>query len=125
LKGDVQVWGQSTASTRRQELRILQKRSRTPLGPGAIDLEEDRKNLVEMADDVEWLDTEEETENSTTVLRSALAMFGAGEEEVTEDLAPLAVVFDDVQDQMFITTQMYEEAKRNTPTSSTGTGARS
>jgi ribonucleoside-diphosphate reductase beta chain len=77
--------------------------------PHEIDLEEDRKNLVAMADDVDW--TEEEIENSTNVLRSALAMFGAGEESVTEDLAPLAVALEDIEDQMFITTQMYEEAK--------------
>jgi ribonucleoside-diphosphate reductase beta chain len=44
-------------------------------------------------------------------LRAALALFGAGEEAVTEDLAPLATVLDDVPDQLFVTTQLYEEAK--------------
>ncbi|WP_435195180.1 ribonucleotide-diphosphate reductase subunit beta [Natronomonas sp. EA1] len=44
-------------------------------------------------------------------LRAALAKFGAGEESVTTDLAPLAVVLDDVEDQLFLTTQLYEEAK--------------
>ncbi len=44
-------------------------------------------------------------------LRETLALFGAGEEAVTEDLAPLAVVLDDVADQLFLTTQLYEEAK--------------
>ncbi|MDJ1431900.1 ribonucleotide-diphosphate reductase subunit beta [Halostagnicola sp. A-GB9-2] len=43
--------------------------------------------------------------------KESLALFGAGEESVTEDLAPLAVVLDDIGDQMFITTQLYEESK--------------
>jgi ribonucleoside-diphosphate reductase beta chain len=77
--------------------------------PYGIDLSEDRENFVAMADDIDW--TEEEIRNSTNILRSALAMFGAGEESVTEDLAPLATALDTVEDQMFITTQMYEEAK--------------
>jgi ribonucleoside-diphosphate reductase beta chain len=41
----------------------------------------------------------------------SLAKFGAGEQAVTEDLSPLAVVLDDIEDQMFVTTQLYEEAK--------------
>ena len=40
-----------------------------------------------------------------------LALFGAGEEAVTEDLAPLSVALDDIDDQMFIASQLYEEAK--------------
>jgi ribonucleoside-diphosphate reductase beta chain len=44
-------------------------------------------------------------------LRRTLALFGAGEEAVTEDLPPLAVVLEDVNDQLFLTTQLYEEAK--------------
>jgi len=44
-------------------------------------------------------------------LRMGVARFGAGEQAVTEDLAPLAVALDDVDDQMFLTTQLYEEAK--------------
>ncbi|WP_247001896.1 ribonucleotide-diphosphate reductase subunit beta [Halosolutus gelatinilyticus] len=44
-------------------------------------------------------------------LRETLALFGAGEEAVTEDLSPLAVVLGDVADQQFVTTQLYEEAK--------------
>ncbi|MGB9986027.1 ribonucleoside-diphosphate reductase [Salarchaeum japonicum] len=46
-----------------------------------------------------------------TNLRGSLAAFGAGEESVTEDLAPLAVVLDDIGDELFVTTQLYEEAK--------------
>ncbi|AFZ73351.1 ferritin family protein [Natronobacterium gregoryi] len=44
-------------------------------------------------------------------LRETLALFGAGEEAVTEDLSPLGVVLEDVADQLFVTTQLYEEAK--------------
>jgi hypothetical protein len=44
-------------------------------------------------------------------LRRTLALFRAGEEAVTEDLSPLAVVREDVNDQLFLTTQLYEEAK--------------
>jgi len=44
-------------------------------------------------------------------LRAALGKFGAGEQAVTEDLAPLARVLDPVEDQLFVTTQLYEEAK--------------
>lgn len=44
-------------------------------------------------------------------LRGTLALFGAGEEAVTEDLSPLAVVLEDTADQLFVTTQLYEEAK--------------
>jgi ribonucleoside-diphosphate reductase beta chain len=44
-------------------------------------------------------------------LRTTLALFGAGETAVTEDLSPLAVVLEDVDDQLFVTTQLYEEGK--------------
>ena len=40
-----------------------------------------------------------------------LALFGAGEEAVTEDLAPLMVALEDINDQMFVASQVYEEAK--------------
>lgn len=67
--------------------------------PAAIDLSRDRERLAE-------LDTA-----TFTDLRRTLALFGAGEEAVTEDLAPLAVVTEDIEDQLFVTTQLYEEAK--------------
>lgn len=44
-------------------------------------------------------------------LRRTVAMFGAGEQAVTEELAPLAAVLDDIEGQMFLTTQLYEESK--------------
>jgi len=71
--------------------------------PYDIDLEEDRETLASF----EFEDGEE----GFDYFREGLALFGAGEEEVTEDLAPLAVALDDIEDEMFVTTQMYEEAK--------------
>ena len=69
--------------------------------PHEIDLGEDREALGEL-DDVEF-----------DGLKRALALFGAGEDSVTTDLAPLAVALDDFEDQLFITTQLYEEAKHS------------
>ncbi len=40
-----------------------------------------------------------------------LAKFGAGEQAVTEDLSPLAQVLESIEDQLFVTTQLYEEGK--------------
>ena len=73
--------------------------------PGEIDLTTDRANLADYV---------EETDRGIDVLnglRRGVARFGAGEQAVTEDLAPLAIALDDIDDQMFVTTQMYEEAK--------------
>jgi ribonucleoside-diphosphate reductase beta chain len=67
--------------------------------PHDVDLSGDADALVDVDDAV--------FEN----LRVFLARFGAGEQAVTEDLAPLAVVTDDPADSMFLTTQLYEEAK--------------
>jgi ribonucleoside-diphosphate reductase beta chain len=67
--------------------------------PGEIDLSADRERIGEL--DRATFDD----------LRRTLALFGAGEEAVTEDLAPLAVVLEDVEDQLYVTTQLYEEAK--------------
>lgn len=46
-------------------------------------------------------------------LREGMAMFGAAETEVTEDLAPLAVVEDDIETQYFITSQLYDESRHS------------
>jgi ribonucleoside-diphosphate reductase beta chain len=67
--------------------------------PAAIDLAVDRDRVADL-DPVAF-----------DQLRTLLALFGAGEESVTEDLAPLAVVLEDVNDQLFLTTQLYEEGK--------------
>jgi ribonucleoside-diphosphate reductase beta chain len=67
--------------------------------PATVDLSTDGKRLTGL--DPERFDG----------LRRLLALFGAGETAVTEDLAPLAVVMEDVNDQLFLTTQLYEEAK--------------
>ncbi|MFQ3320650.1 MAG: ribonucleoside-diphosphate reductase beta chain [Natronomonas sp.] len=64
-------------------------------------IETDRKRSIESA-------TSEEEFFETM---QYLALFGAGEEAVTEDLAPLMVALDDINDQMFISSQIYEEAK--------------
>lgn len=67
--------------------------------PAGIDLSDDRERIGEL-DGATFTD-----------LRRTLALFGAGEEAVTEDLAPLSVVMEGIEDQMFVTTQLYEEAK--------------
>lgn len=69
--------------------------------PFDIDLAADRDALIATDYDEEQMDS----------LRMGLARFGAGEQAVTEDLAPLAVALNDIDDQMFLTTQLYEEAK--------------
>ncbi|MEE6210356.1 hypothetical protein U3A55_09325 [Salarchaeum sp. III] len=67
--------------------------------PHDIDLEADADAVADLDD------------ATFTNLRGSLAAFGAGEESVTEDLAPLAVVLDDIGDELFVTTQLYEESK--------------
>jgi ribonucleoside-diphosphate reductase beta chain len=67
--------------------------------PHEVDLTADREAMADL------------DEVSFEGLRRTLALFGAGEDAVTEDLAPLAVALDDFADQLFITTQLYEEAK--------------
>ncbi|WP_255149931.1 ribonucleotide-diphosphate reductase subunit beta [Halorarius halobius] len=67
--------------------------------PAEIDLSGDAAGLVELDDD------------QFDGFRAGIAKFGAGEEAVTEDLAPLAVVLDEPEEEMFLTTQLYEEAK--------------
>ena len=70
--------------------------------PSGIDLSEDVQELVRLHKDEPGV---------AALLKGTLAKFGAGEEAVTEDLAPLAVVLERTEDQMFVTTQMYDEAK--------------
>ncbi|NHN48313.1 ribonucleoside-diphosphate reductase [Halostella sp. JP-L12] len=67
--------------------------------PGEIDLSTDRERVTELS------------ESGLTDLRRTLALFGAGEQSVTEDLAPLAAALDDPNDQAFVASQIYEEAK--------------
>lgn len=73
--------------------------------PFEIDLEVDRENLLAHLFEVE------EPKRHLDGLRLGVARFGAGEQAVTEDLAPLAVALSGIDDQMFLTTQLYEEAK--------------
>lgn len=46
-----------------------------------------------------------------TQLRATVAMFGAGEQNVTEDLVPLAGTVETPESQRFIASHVYEEAK--------------
>jgi ribonucleoside-diphosphate reductase beta chain len=73
--------------------------------PFDIDLEEDRGALVE------YLSEADQPTVRFDGLKMGIARFGAGEQAVTEDLAPLAEALDGIDDQMFVTTQLYEEAK--------------
>jgi ribonucleoside-diphosphate reductase beta chain len=68
--------------------------------------------------EVEGLETDLErgldaelTEEEYIEFCTGISRFGAGEEAVTEDLTPLAMVLEDIDDQMFISSQIYEEAK--------------
>ncbi|WP_440763859.1 ribonucleoside-diphosphate reductase [Natronorubrum sp. DTA7] len=74
--------------------------------PGEIDLEQDVKNLLEYIEGTEDYDA-----RAWDRTLNGIAKFGAGEDAVTEDLAPLATVLEDIDDQLFLTTQLYEEAK--------------
>jgi ribonucleoside-diphosphate reductase beta chain len=65
------------------------------------DLEADRRKFIE----------DEPTEAEFDEFRTVLALFGAGEEAVTEDLMPLGLALDDINKQMFVSSQIYEEAK--------------
>jgi ribonucleoside-diphosphate reductase beta chain len=73
--------------------------------PYEIKFEEDLKNISKLTKD-DFYDGK-----GFDVLRKSLAMFGAGEEAVTEDLAPLALAHDNIEDQMFVSSQMYEESR--------------
>jgi ribonucleoside-diphosphate reductase beta chain len=56
-------------------------------------------------------DAEDMTFEEFEAFRSSIAKFGAGEEAVTEDLAPLMLTLESIDDQMFVSSQIYEEAK--------------
>ncbi|PSP41089.1 ribonucleoside-diphosphate reductase, partial [Halobacteriales archaeon QH_10_70_21] len=73
--------------------------------PHDIDLETDREALVA------FLQSVDEPERYFSAMRMGVARFGAGEQAVTEDLAPLATALEDIDDQLFLTTQIYEEGK--------------
>ena len=73
--------------------------------PHDIDLGTDRDRLIE------HLRAVDEPEAYFSAMRLGIARFGAGEQAVTEDLAPLSTALSDIDDQLFITSQMYEEGK--------------
>lgn len=89
------------------EWRVLQTRSLQPLGS----YEDIPQSLLDQ-DCTRIIEDEELTEEEFYELTQSIALFGAGEEAVTEDLAPLMLALDDINDQMFISSQIYEEAKR-------------
>lgn len=62
-------------------------------------------------DDLEKIIDAGLTEDEYYELCTGISRFGAGEEAVTEDLMPLGLVLEDINDQMFISSQIYEEAK--------------
>jgi ribonucleoside-diphosphate reductase beta chain len=67
--------------------------------PAAIDLTADREPLEALS------------RRGFTQFRATVAMFGAGEVAVTEDLAPLAVVADAGVDQRFVASHQFDEAR--------------
>jgi ribonucleoside-diphosphate reductase beta chain len=64
-------------------------------------LEQDRERIIDSEMSFEQFEG----------FRASVAKFGAGEEAVTEDLAPLMLTLEDINDQMFVSSQIYEEAK--------------
>jgi ribonucleoside-diphosphate reductase beta chain len=71
----------------------------------------DAQRELELETDRERLIADEPTAAEFDEFRELLAQFGAGGEAVTEDLAPLLVALEDINDQMFVSSQLYEEAK--------------
>lgn len=67
--------------------------------PGDVDIDADVDAVAAM------------DRRSFTRLRGLLAQFGAGEQRVTEALAPLALVLDGTGAQRFVATQLYDEAR--------------
>lgn len=73
--------------------------------PLEIDISKDKEGVKKLFEDDFY------NGNGRNVLLKTLGMFGAGEEAVAEDLAPMVVGHNNMENQMFLTTQMYEEAK--------------
>jgi ribonucleoside-diphosphate reductase beta chain len=67
------------------------------------DLDADRERLIDAA----------LSEAEFDELRTSIALFGAGEQEVTADLMPLGLLLEDIDDQLFVSSQIYEEAKHS------------
>jgi ribonucleoside-diphosphate reductase beta chain len=71
--------------------------------PHEIDLSDDPDQIMKMVDDLGV--------NAFERIRGELRGISPAEEAVMDDLAPFAVALDDPDDQAYITTQLYEEAK--------------
>lgn len=67
--------------------------------PAAVTLDTDRPRLADLPS------------GAFEHFRATVAKFGAGERAVTEDLAPLSVVVESAADQVFLATQLYDEAR--------------
>jgi ribonucleoside-diphosphate reductase beta chain len=93
------VSGPDTADDPPVPERLYRQAVQRQWDPATIDLEADRAPLESLS------------RRSFTQFRALLAMFGAGEDAVTEDLAPLAVVTDPGPDQRFIASHQFDEAR--------------
>jgi ribonucleoside-diphosphate reductase beta chain len=71
--------------------------------PHDVDIAGDREALLAHEDDFSG--------DEFDMLRLGVARFGGGEEAVTEDLMPLGLALEGTDARMFLTTQLYEEAK--------------
>ncbi len=87
------------SSTRTRSRQYFRNGAKRHWDPYAIDLETDVRSLAAL------------DRRSFTKLRGMLAMFGAGEESVTDDLVPLAATLDDTDDSLFVASQLYDEAR--------------
>jgi ribonucleoside-diphosphate reductase beta chain len=87
----------------RKPVRYFENAMYRHWNPDQIDLSKDAERIVGMVDEYGM--------DSFDRLRGGLRAFQIGEEAVTDDLAPLAMGIPEIEDQMFITTHLYEEAK--------------
>ncbi|WP_396613769.1 ribonucleotide-diphosphate reductase subunit beta (plasmid) [Haloferax sp. S1W] len=65
-------------------------------------------HTIDLSSDVAAVD--ELSRREFTRLRGMVALFGAGEEAVTKDLAPLAIALDDKRDLQFVASHLNDEA---------------
>lgn len=84
---------------RRRAARYFRDAIERHWNPYEIDLAADRETLVDLG------------RSAFTQVRATVAMFGAGEERVTEDLLPLAAAVTGSSDQRFVASHIYDEAK--------------
>ncbi|RYJ14493.1 ribonucleoside-diphosphate reductase [Halogeometricum borinquense] len=88
-----------SAENRGRAERYFRHATERHWSPYEIDLAADRAAISDLG------------RSAFTQLRATIAMFGAGEENVTEDLVPLAATTTNKIDQRFVASHIYEEAK--------------